>query len=213
MKRCHLRLVLILGCVLILSLTQCREVQQKKPVIGADIAKIINSEEGDPKRITNEVQRNLIEPLMKLAAGKREDGCNTPKEIAINLLGEFRVVEAVEMLIDDIDYHPPGIDWGELPIMHFPCARALINIGLPSIELMFERLGAEEFNEKHYVLYAWVIHLIYDDELSSGEMGEHRIRKELEKVADDEFCRKRLQKLLEVYKAKNNSEGQDDEDG
>ena len=70
------------------------------------------------------------------------------------------------------------------------------------------------FDEKHYILYAWVIHLIYDDELSSGEMGEYRIKKEIEreKVGEDNYHVKRLQKLLEVYKTKDDPEDQEDED-
>jgi hypothetical protein len=144
---------------------------------------------------------------MKLSATERTGRNfwpNSPKEIAIELLGELRVVKAAPALVEDINYHPMGESGApKLPIDYFPCVQALIKIGLPATKAIFEKCE-NKIEDKNLILYAWVISYVDGD-----EVGKYRIELELKKTKDP-TKKRNLEQLLKVYKTKKTSFPLDD---
>ncbi|MCI0421584.1 MAG: hypothetical protein L0312_20555 [Acidobacteria bacterium] len=138
-------------------------------------------------------RREMIAQLLELAqqnAGSKE--LRGTKELAIDLLGEFRAVEAVEFLIRDVEFSPPSLR-GELSRLGaYPSARALVNIGNQSGEEILAFVHPQ-VSDKAIKLYAQVIR-----QVDGAEVGRCRIQKALEgNITSDK--RAALEKLLRVF--------------
>jgi hypothetical protein len=197
------RLFIVMVCVgalfTVLALSLQGQEEEKKPrkrIIGVDIAKFIKERRATAREeIKDDIRKDLVQPLIKLAQTKGVNDFSTPKEIAIHLLGELRYWEVVGMLVEEIDYCPPNSGSFISTIFIFPCASALIKIGKPATEAILKKCE-KEIKDKNLILYAWVISHVEGDEL-----GKYRIELELKKTTDPQK-KKNLEQLLKVYKTK-----------
>jgi hypothetical protein len=83
-------------------------------------------------------RRATIKALMELAElDLQKNQTKGSSELAIDLLGELRSVEAVDFLINRIDFSPMTLLWSDQKHAGYPCVNALIKIGKPaSLELL-----------------------------------------------------------------------------
>ena len=117
-----------------------------------------------------------------------ESDMNTGKELAIRLLGKFRVVKAIPLLIDQITFTvPTDVDeWTSAP--GCPCVHALEQIGTPSLRGIIERLG-KPVTDHELQLFATVFRLVDGDDLSI-------VRAQLAMKNADGLRKKNLEQLV-----------------
>jgi len=162
---CTLLVVLIAGCGLsATSASQPRPEPSAEPSI--DFVKRLSSSETTQRRAAYEEGKRhralLIEMLIEIA--RKEKSLNTVssgRELAVRLLGEYRASEAVETLIDDIDY-APGMVRAISALGSFPAAEALAWIGPPAVEVILAREDAGA-SPLRLMLYARVIEAVNND--------------------------------------------------
>jgi len=117
---------------------------------------------------------------------------------AIRLLGEYRAAQAVDFLVENVSLNLPALA-SESFLGGHECARALIQIGNPSIEGISRRLS-KPCEELEIKLFAYVLGAI-----DGKEISKHRLElaeKEAENLAtvDGPVRRQNIKKLLEQLK-------------
>jgi hypothetical protein len=142
------------------------------PLIGLKSSDIVKRQAAAEKALND--RRRLVSELLTLAqqAPNAKERRGT-KELAIDLLGEYRSDEAVGPLVREIDFAPPGISLDESPLNSYPAARALIRIGEPSVQEILAYIHPD-VGEKAMKLYARVIR-----QVDGAEAGRFRIQKAL----------------------------------
>ncbi len=185
--------------------------QGKKPEIPLVIFEILKS----PKKNTRENaakdylerRKKDIDCLLVLAQVKenKDQTIEMPyrgtKELAIELLGKIKAVEAIPFFVKNVSY-PVLYDRYEYnPIQGYPCSRALIAIGsscYPEIRNHLKR-PLEDIELK---LFAYIIRSIDGHEI--GQARLELFRREVENLAtvDGENQRKNIDRLLEWYKTR-----------
>ena len=114
-------------------------------------------------------------------------------ELAVNLLGDLRAIDAVPILIKNIEFRGPGGQLENIRAAQYPCVRALAKIGAPSIKGIIERLG-QGVTEKELRLFATICRLVDNDELAIA-----RIQLALNKESFPPR-KENLEKLLKLLK-------------
>jgi len=122
--------------------------------------------------------RGLVDGLIAIVAKKRKKYEEyDEKLLAVQLLGEMRAVEAVDVLLDNIRFCPPqdiperGLETG------YPCVFALIRIGKPCTPGILKRLGRKPDDKIVLVLYAVIIRRV-----EGSKPGGALLKRELEKA-------------------------------
>ena len=145
-------------------------------------------------------RKQRIDALL-LIAGRREKKAEFfgAKELAINLLGEYRATEAVDFLAKHVSYEVPSILREYHPLDGYPSAKALVKIGNPSIEGIHRRL-ATPCNEKEVELFAYIIYLIDGDAvgMSRLQLGKEQASRIV--TADGRIHRDNYEKVTERFK-------------
>ena len=82
---------------------------------------------------------------------------NGPFHYAVELLGEYRAVEAIDALMAKILYVPSNFELDEMLSRerYYVCAVALVKIGFPCLEKIYLRMPKAE--EKERQLLAWIV--------------------------------------------------------
>ncbi len=145
------------------------------------------------------------------------------KMYAIKLLGEYRASEAASVLVDQIEYAPPFVVIDEdYPLIRFPAAEAIANIGEPALREMLTRGLANEISDSRLKLYAYVVWHHYAPQ-QEQELGLYRMQRLLERrqarrQADNERRRltrgprrgeRNLARLIEIYQRINPTDPKD----
>lgn len=93
-------------------------------------------------------RRATIKVLMELAGlDLQKNQAKGTSELAIDLLGEFRSAEAVDLLINRIDFSPMTLIWSDQKHAGYPCVNALIKIGKPASLGTIARLGSPDLTD------------------------------------------------------------------
>ncbi len=121
-------------------------------------------------------------------------GLSSPQLLAIGLLGEFRSEEAVGILIERITFFVPCPSAETTPAACYPCARALVEIGLPSVKGILKRLDSP-VTEQEMKLFATVVWLVDGDEI-----GLLRLENALKYATTK--SQKNLETFVEAFRAK-----------
>jgi hypothetical protein len=104
----------------------------------------------------------------------------------------MRAPEAVDILIQEINFSPPMVIEEPSPVSPYPCAEALVKIGDPAVRSLIERVK-EKPSRDILTLHVHIIHTVED----SWEVGALKINKALKDSVGGR--REYLQALLEVY--------------
>lgn len=141
-----------------------------------------------------EARQKTISELMAVAeAPSKPEELNSAKELSIDLLGEYRATEAIELLIKNIEYHVSSITFERVPAANYPCVRALAKIGVPSLHAIIRHLD-NPCSEKELKLCANVFRLVDGD-----DVGVLRVEIALKKAEGQ--ARKNLEQLIVLLKA------------
>ncbi len=125
----------------------------------------------------------LIKQLIELAAEKVEPlpssdprfveyPWHDSKHLAILLLGELRTVEALPVLLENLEYKNPRrlegsyLDTGGW----YPAAEALSKIGMPAVEPTIKKLGGYAQKNKGSELCCWVLKKILGVKLARARL-------------------------------------------
>ena len=144
-----------------------------------------------------EKRTSLIKCLLVIAEKQIKAGeLHSSKELAIELLGEFRAEEAVPLLVSEIEFEAPVKILGDLDVAAaYPAARALAKVGIPAVEEIVRRLEGPA-SEKRMKLFATVFRLVDGDDIAV-------LRAELAlKKAEGQQQKKNIEQLIELLKAK-----------
>lgn len=117
-----------------------------------------------------------------------------PKQLAIKLLGKYRAVEAVGLLIDNITHLGSSIGFEYEPAAMYPCVGSLAEIGVPSLEGIISRLK-DPYGELEMKLFATVFRLVDGEDMAT-------LRAELALKKATGQRKKSLEQLVELLKAK-----------
>jgi len=156
-------------------------------------------------------ERNgTISALIEIAYGRKSESGATPgKYAAVEILGAYRAEQSCPMLVEDIEYSPPGIVMGPHALMWYPAAYSLVQIGEPGIREILTRGIAKPATDKRLKIFAYVIRTVHGQEL-----GQFRIERlfETKKAERGRVARKsggevpagtsekNLVRLIQIYK-------------
>jgi hypothetical protein len=104
-----------------------------------------------------------------------------PKHLSILLLGDLRAVEAVPVLIENIEYRnlrTPWISQWDIGGL-YPAAEALSKIGIPALEPTIEKLSGYEKGSPGHMSCCWVVLQILGQRL-----GKIRLEMAIEETTD-----------------------------
>ena len=151
---------------------------------------------------------DLIEELLELAAEKVEPGPSSDprfveypwhdsKHLAILLLGDLRAIEAVPVLLENLEYRNPRSIVVNAPLDKggwFPAVESLSKIGMPAIGPTIKKLGGYDEDGMGRGLCCWVIKKVLGEKL-----GRMRIEMAIEKSRDRRL-KKNLDAALSYFK-------------
>jgi hypothetical protein len=147
------------------------------------------------------LRHTVVERLLVLARSDAQGfDHRRSKYDAIRLLGEWRVEEASELLVQEIEFPELlGVKSTDLnPFSLYPAGRALLLIGGPAAEKIVERM-ANPVNDVEFRLFALLI-----QEIDGKELGRARLELALanaeKKGAKENLRRENLTRLLQLYK-------------
>jgi len=149
----------------------------------------------------NQGSQELIKGLVRLAdqahSGRASySNWHSSKHLAIFAVGDLRAVDAVGVLIKDIEFFDPcdpvgsTLGWGE----RYPMAEALGKIGMPSVGPTIEKLQGYEKDGFGRRLCCWVI-----NDVLGQKLGRIRLEMAIE-VAKDPAAKKNLTAALAYFK-------------
>jgi len=187
--------------VLVCPATVCAEVKDLK-------SSDLKQREAEANKIKKERQK-MVSQLIELAKEDvkpiRKRTPNFPgvypwhdsKHLAIMLVGEFRAIEAIPVLIENIEYiNPKSIVSDEMIsiVDYSPSAEALVKIGMPTIEPVIEKLGTYDRDCLGRQICAWII-----KEVLGVKLGRYKLQLAIEETKDAKV-KKNLQAVLPGFK-------------
>ena len=110
------------------------------------------------------------------------------------LLGELRAVDAIPLLIENIDFEVRAMMFDRLPYT-FPGAKALEKIGVPAVKLILDAIKSNTDDKKIFYFYHALI------SIGGNELAIYFLEKEIANTASPEAC-SRLEKILAMVKEK-----------
>lgn len=158
------------------------------------------------EQAANDILKNrqsMIAALMAIVESTPKDVEGPERNAAVNaiyVLGAMRAIEAVEVLVEYIDFarrsEQPAVDVIPAPGNIFPAVRALIEIGKPSIPAVLNALAAGRAQEKRFLFLArWIVYRIE----RGRDAAVFRLESDLEKSQSVQRSAA-IQKLLEYTK-------------
>jgi hypothetical protein len=183
--------VLLVGCIYVLG----SDSTAKPKSLVAQLESSDRQERLAAAKAMEDVRAQTIASLLRIADVKTSSpGFQSARELAIQLLGEYRAVQAVPLLVKEIALCVPAIIDSDVSAAGYPCVQALVKIGIPSLEGILKRLD-ETAGETEFKLFATVFRLIDGEELAI-------IRAELALKKAEGQQKKNLEQLVELLKAK-----------
>ena len=177
----------------------------EKPYAGL-ISKDLKEREQAAEAIRNE-HTELIKRLIQLAAQKVErrfpdDPTSSypwhdSKHLSILLLGDLRAVEAVPVLLENLEYKNPKtiVVWEQLGIGGgYPAAEALSKIGMPAVGPTIDKLGAYPPEARGNLVCSWILR-----EILGVRLARLRLQIAIEETRD-EAVRRNLSAALPYFK-------------
>lgn len=126
---------------------------------------------------------------------------DSPKHLAIALLGELRAVEGVEVLIKNIALLGGSLLATLNPTERLPAVQSLIQIGSPSVKGILTRLAMPTpVEERDIRFYALVIHGV-----DGYDVGLYRLQSALRNKESSDVQKQNIVKLIEVFEHKETS--------
>jgi hypothetical protein len=128
-------------------------------------------------------RRATIKALMELAElDLQKNQTKGSSELAIDLLGELRSVEAVDFLINRIDFSPMTLLWSDQKHAGYPCVNALIKIGKPASLGTVARLGSPDLTATQRRLLLTVLNGVEGKKLAVFLLEDARDHAESERT-------------------------------
>lgn len=115
------------------------------------------------------------------------------KHLAILLLEDFRAIEAIPVLIENLEYINPRSIFGGIGYM-YPSVDALVKIGMPAIDPVIEKLGTYDqdcLGRQNCVLVI--------KEVLGVKLGRYKLRLAIEENKNEKV-KKNLQAVLPKFK-------------
>lgn len=206
---CGIICILLLCCIICILMRVDRTAGPKNTIVEGwrpreDLQRLQaeNREDREQARLSlNQNHKELIRDLIKLL-GQPETGISSyynwhsPKHLAVFMLGDLRSVDAVSILVKEIEYYNPreraGSFLGEEE--RYPAAEALGKIGMPSIGPTIEKLKSYEKDGVGRRLCCWVI-----NDVLGQKLGRIRLEMAIEE-AKDSAAKKNLTAALAYFK-------------
>jgi len=119
------------------------------------------------------------------------------KHLAIILLGEFRSIESIPILIENIEYKNPENSFVDEPLSiggWYPASEALKKIGMPAIDPLIEKLGTYDKDCQGRKNCVWVIQKVL-----GVKLGRYKLQLAIEETKDEKV-KKNLQAVLLEFK-------------
>ena len=168
--------------------------EKVKGVLDKEIEKLTSSKTNERRSAKDniaKIRNYIIDKLLtvvkdnKAKEDKRDDVVN-----AIELLSEYRAIEAASILVDMIDYEAPKIFLQD--DSYHPAAVALIRIGKPSSEAIGQLILTTD-NQKKLELASSVVTIVW------GKVEGESFVKKLSEKATTEQAKKNIDTLLTKY--------------
>lgn len=110
------------------------------------------------------------------------------KHLSILLLGDLRAIEAVPILLENLEYINPKTLSGTIPkMLAYPAAEALSKIGMPAVDPTIKKLNEYESNSEGSNTCCWILQKILGVKLAKAriqiaidETKEENIKKNLQ---------------------------------
>ena len=122
----------------------------------------VQSRAKGPQEIVKRQQEGVA-ALLAIAGEPKGRMLDEAQTVAVRALGELRAVAACDFLIKHIECIAPSPPWED---SEYPCAEALISIGLPAIDAILRNVG-EELGRNRARLFAKVIRSVDGQELGA----------------------------------------------
>ncbi len=162
------------------------------------LAQRLQSSEANERAVAfSELQserKAAIDALLEVVRAEDAPANRFSRTQAMLVLGEYRAIEAVEILWDRITYVGAAPVWEPHPLSRHPAAYALAQIGSPAMRGLYARLGRPVSNDE-LRLIAFVVEWI-----DGKELGLARLTMTLSHVEGTGANRENLSRLIEVYK-------------
>ncbi|OHB70302.1 MAG: hypothetical protein A2W23_03935 [Planctomycetes bacterium RBG_16_43_13] len=158
-----------------------------------------------------EERKELIDGFIEIVKEKREEKSynklNDRRLLAVQLLGELRVSEVVDLLVDDILFCPSQEANKKTIETVYPCVSSLIKIGKPATLSILKRAESEikdgdkelRIRERTSIIYNYIIQRIEGDSIAKvileKELEKEKVNKETTKIEN-------LQEMLKHYEKK-----------
>ena len=117
------------------------------------------------QKIKGEHEKLVAELIFVVESSDKKLAVNSSAEFAVLLLGDLRAVDAVPVLIKNIEFRGPGKTGEPTPAAGYPCVHALAKIGGPAVTSIIERLG-KPATENELKLFATVVRMVDGKELA-----------------------------------------------
>ena len=136
------------------------------------VAEAIRNERAKLAKQLIELAAEKVEPLPSSDLRFVEYPWHDSKYLAILLLGELRTVEALPVLLENLEYKNPRrlegsyLDTGGW----YPAAEALSKIGMPAVEPTIKKLGGYAQKNKGSELCCWVLKKILGVKLARARL-------------------------------------------
>lgn len=148
-----------------------------------------------------EMRQTGIAHLLVLAASKGETlPERSAKHDAIRLLGEWRVSDAAEMLVDQIEYSPREVvTRPSNPLSEFPAGEALVEIGNPVPQKIIDRLW-KPVSDQQLKLYAFVLYMIDGRQLALARLEMALAKASEEALRSAEYAKPKKENLSRLIR-------------
>ena len=133
---------------------------------------------------------DLIKQLLEFAGEKVEQHPDNPepfypwhdsKHLAILLLGDLRAVEAIPVLLENLEYENPRKLWSLVDIGGgHPAAEALSKIGMPAVGPTINKLGAYPPEARVNLVCRWILR-----EILGARLARLRLQIAIEETRDE----------------------------
>jgi hypothetical protein len=139
-------------------------------------------------------RRGTIYSVLRFARAETDEfPLEYEKPDAIELLGEYRAVEARGFLLDRVAYSPRfSLLYRDDPLNWYPAARALVEIGEPAIREILSSGVRRSVSDEELKIFAYLIWVYYTP-LHEQDIGLYRMQRLLERAeAEREAYNKKL---------------------
>ncbi len=123
-------------------------------------AEAIRNEHTELIKLLIQLAKEKVDPLPSNDPCFAEYPWHDSKHLSILLLGDLRAVEAVPVLLENLEYKNPKSLYVDEPLDKggwHPAAESLSKIGMPAVEPTIKKLSSYEPNSKGSELCCWIL--------------------------------------------------------